>query len=102
MDDFTKQITDLINEEADKRAEKIVKERLRSVIVNLARDLNISQIACHTQLSCNEVRQILQNTVDKYNNTLKLCGQIENLETIESFFNLDKFKSIVETDENKE
>lgn len=101
MDNFTKEISDLINQEIDKKAEKMFKERLRSVVVNLARDLNIDRIACHTQLSSDEVRQMLQQTVDIYNNTLKLCGQTENFDTIESFFNLDKAKSTVKIEENK-
>lgn len=102
MDNFTKEISDLINEEINKKAEKMFKERLRSIVVNLARDLNIDRIACHTQLSVEEVRQMLQQTVDIYNNTLKLCGQTENFDTIESFFHLDKDKSTVKIEENKE
>ena len=103
MDDFTKQIASLINEEANKRTEKIVRERLNRVVKNLIRDLkNIEQIAEDTELSVDEVRESLQETVDIQNNILRLCGQTENLETIESFFHLDEFKSTVETDENKE
>lgn len=102
MDDFTKQIADMINKEADKRAEIIVKERLDKVVKNLIRHLSIEYIACDTELSVSEVRKSLQEIVDIKNNILKLCGQTENLETIESFFNLDKFKSTVETDKNKD
>lgn len=54
------------------------------------------------RISVSEVRKSLQEIVDIKNNILKLCGQTENLETIESFFDLDKFKSTVETDENED
>ena len=102
MEEFTKQIADLINQEAEKRAEIMVKERLDKVVKNLIRHLSIEHIACDTELSVSEVRKSLQEIVDIKNNILKLCGQTENLETRESFFNLDKFKSTVGTEKNKE
>jgi len=101
MDEFTQKVADLISKEADKRAEIMVKERLNKVVKNLIRHLSIEDIACDTELSVIEVRKSLQEIVDIKNNILKLCGQTEDLETIESFFNLDKFKSTMETTNNK-
>jgi hypothetical protein len=60
MDEFTKQISEMINEEIDKRAKKIVKERLSSVVKNLANKLSIEDIAWATELSVGEVREALQ------------------------------------------
>lgn len=102
MDEFTKQIADLINSEVEKRAEKIVSERLNGVVKSLANKLNIKDIAYATELSVAEVRACLQETVDIQNNILKLCGKSDELETIESYFRLGKEKSDSKIDENKE
>lgn len=102
MDEFTKLIADLINSEVEKRAEKIVKERLNGIVKTLANKLSINDIAWCTELSINEVRAILQETVNIQNNILKLCGKSDELETIESYFRLGKEKSNSKIDENKE
>lgn len=102
MDEFTKQISDLINNEAEKRAEKIVRKRLNGVVKSLANKLSIEDISWATELSIAEVRACLQETVDIQNNILKLCGKSDELETIESYFRLDKGKSAIKIDENKE
>ncbi|WP_160691689.1 hypothetical protein [Clostridium sp. C2-6-12] len=93
MDEFTKQIVDLINNEVEKRAEKIVSERLNGIVKSLANKLSIEDISWATELSISEVRAILQETVEKQNNILKLCGKSDELETIESYFRLGKEKS---------
>lgn len=102
MDEFTKQIADLINNEVEKRVEKIVMERLNGVVKTLANKLSIKDIAWATELSVAEVRECLQETVDIQNNILKLCGKSDELETIESYFRLGKEKSDNKIDENKE
>jgi hypothetical protein len=102
MDEFTKLIADLINSEVEKRAEKIVSERLNGVVKSLANKLSIKDIAYATELSVAEVRACLQETVDIQNNILKLCGKSDELETIESYFRLGKEKSNSKIDENKE
>ncbi|MBZ9621438.1 hypothetical protein G9F71_000840 [Clostridium sp. FP2] len=102
MDKFTKQIEDLISEEVGRRAEKIVMERLNCVAKSLATCLSINDIAWAIDLSVVEVRGFLQETVDIKNNILKLCGEADNMETIESFFNLDKLKIKMETTKNIE
>lgn len=102
MDEFTQKIADLISQEADKRAETMVKERLNKVIINLTRHLSIEDISCDTELSVTEVRKTLQEIADIQNNILKLCGQTENWETIESIFYLEKLKATMETTKNKE
>ena len=102
MDEFTKQIADLINSEVEKRADKIVRQRLNGVVKNLANKLNIDDIVWATELSIAEVRECLQETVDIQNNILKLCGKSDELETIESYFRLGKDKSNNKIDENKQ
>lgn len=101
MDEFTKQIADLINSEVEKRIEKIVSERLNGVVKSLANKLSIEDIAWATELSVSEVRVCLQQTVDIQNNILKLCGKGDELETIESYFRLGKDKSDNKIEENK-
>ncbi|MDU6039835.1 MAG: hypothetical protein E6Y83_15975 [Clostridium butyricum] len=100
MDEFTKQIADLINNEVEKRVEKIVMERLNGVVKTLANKLSIKDIAWATELSVAEVRECLQETVDRQNNILKLCGKSEELETIESYFRLGKENLDNKIDEN--
>ena len=90
MDEFTKQIADLINNEAEKRAEKRVSQRLNGIVKSLANKLSIEDISWATELSISEVRAILQETVEKQNNILKLCRKSDELETIESYFRLGK------------
>jgi len=102
MDEFTQKVADLISQEADKRAEIMVKERLNNVVKNLIRHLSIEDIVCDMELSDTEVRESLQEIVDINNKILKLCGQIYELDTIESFFNLDKLKSTMETTKDVE
>jgi len=102
MDEFTQKVADLISQEADKRAEIMVKETLNKVVKNLIRHLSIEEIACDTELPEIEVRKSLQEIVDIKNNILRLCGETENWETIESCFHLDEFKSTIETTKNKE
>ncbi|MGK0467256.1 hypothetical protein [Clostridium sp.] len=102
MDEFTQKVADLISEEADKRAGIMVKETLNKVVKNLIRHLSIEDIVCDTELSDTEVRSSLQEIVDIKNNILRLCGQTENLETIESCFHLDEFKCTMEITKNKE
>ena len=102
MDDFTQKVADFISQEADRRAKIMVKETLNKVVKNLIRHLSIEHIVCDTELSDAEVRNSLQEIVDIKNNILKLCGQTDNLETIESFFNLNKFKPTMEIINNKE
>lgn len=92
MDEFTKQVADLINSEVEKRVEKIVRERLNGVVKTLANKLSIKDIAWVTELSIAEVRACLQETVDIQNNILELCGKSDELETIESYFRLGKEK----------
>ncbi|WPC42833.1 hypothetical protein [Clostridium sp. JS66] len=98
MDEFMKQIADLINSEVEKRTEKIVMERLNGVIKSLANKLSIDDIAWATELSVAEVRKCLQEIVDIQNNILKLCRKNDELETIESYFKLGKGKSGIEID----
>ena len=100
MDEFTKQIADLINSEVEKRTDKIVRQRLNGVVKSLANKLNIDDIAWATELTIAEVRACLQETVDVQNNILKLCGKSEELETIESYFRLGKENFDNKIDEN--
>lgn len=102
MDEFTKQIADLINNEAEKRAERIVTQRLNGIVKTLANKLSIKDIAWCTELSVSEVRAILQETVDRQNNILKLCGKSYELETIETYFRLGKENLDNKIDENKQ
>ncbi|MBV7276460.1 hypothetical protein I6U48_26625 [Clostridium sp. PL3] len=98
MDEFTKQISELINQEVDRRVKKIVKQRIDDVVKSLANKLSIADIAWATELSVSEVRACLQETVDIQNNILKLCRKNDELETIESYFKLGKGKSGIEID----
>lgn len=102
MDEFMKQIADLINNEVEKRAERIVTQRLNGIVKTLANKLSIKDIAWCTELSVSEVRTILQETVDRQNNILKLCGKSDELETIESYFRLGKENLDNKIDENKQ
>ncbi|NFO31940.1 hypothetical protein FDB41_13800 [Clostridium botulinum] len=52
----------------------------------------MSDIATVTQLTVNEVRASLQEIVDKYNNINKMGNENYEFETIETFFDLKKFK----------
>lgn len=104
MDKFTSEIIKLINEEAEKRAEKIIDqeaERRAKILIqkkvdeitkNLSSFLSISDISTVTQLTVNEVRASLQEIVDKYNNINKMGNENYKEETIETFFDLKKFK----------
>ncbi len=104
MDKFTSEIINLINEEAEKRAEKIIDQeaekrakilinkRVDEITKNLSSFLSISDIATVTQLTVNEVRASLQEIVDKYNNINKMGNENYKEETIETFFDLKKFK----------
>lgn len=102
MDEFTKQIADLINNEAEKRAEKRVSQRLNGIVKSLANKLSIEDISWCTELSIDEVRAILQETVNIQNNILKLCGKSDELETIETYFRLGKENLDNKIDENKQ
>ena len=104
MDRFTTEIIKLINEEAEKRAEKIIDQeaekraknlidrRVSEIIKNLSSFLSINDIATVTQLTVNGVRASLQEIVDKYNNINKMGNENYKEETIETFFDLRKFK----------
>lgn len=104
MDKFTNEIIKLINEEAEKRAEKIIDQeaekrakklidrRVYEITKNLSSYLSVNDIATVTQLTINEVRASLQEIVDKYNNINKMGNENYNEETIETFFDLKKFK----------
>ena len=104
MDKFTSEIIKLINEEAEKRAEKIIDQeaekrakglvdrRVSEIIKNLSSYLSVSDIATVTQLTVNEVRASLQEIVDKYNNINKMANENYEPETVETFFDLKKFK----------
>lgn len=102
MNEFTKQIADLINNEAEKRAERIVSQRLNGIVKTLANKLSIKDIAWSTELSIDEVRAILKETMDIQNNILKLCGKSDELETIESYFRLGKENLDNKIDGNKQ
>lgn len=54
--------------------------------------LSISDIATVTQLTVCEVRASLQEIVDKYNNINKMANENYESETVETFFDLKKFK----------
>lgn len=101
MGEFTKQIAELINNEVEKRAKKIVSERLNGIVKTLGNKLSIKDIAWCTELSVSEVRAILQETVDIQNNILKFCGKSDELETIESYFRLGKENLDNKIDVNK-
>lgn len=104
MDKFTTEIIKLINEEAEKRAEKIIDQeaekrakklidrRVSEITKNLSSYLSVKDIVTVTQLTVNEVRASLQEIVDKYNNINKMGNENYKEETIETFFDLKKFK----------
>ena len=112
MDNFTSEIIELINEEAERRAEKIIdkeaekiaekliKKRVDEIVKNLSSYLSISDIANVTQLTVNDVRTSLQETIDIYNNILKQGNENYEPQTIETFFDLKKFKHNRDKEDN--
>lgn len=105
MDRFMSEIIELINreaerkaekiidKEAEKRAKKLIDKRVDEIIKNLSSYLSISDIANVTQLTTEDVRASLQEIVDKYNNINKMGNKNYKEETIETFFDLRKFKN---------
>lgn len=97
MDRFTRKILELINEEAEWRAEKIIDteaekrakelidKRVDEIVKNLSSYLSISDIAEVTQLTIYDVRASLQEIVDIYNNINKIGNENYKHETIEIF-----------------
>lgn len=104
MDRFMSEIIELINGEAERRAEKIIDKeaekrakkfidkRVDGIIKNLSAYLSVKEIAEVTQLTTEDVRTSLQEIVDKYNNINKMGNKNYKEETIETFFDLKKFK----------
>ncbi|MTK14195.1 MAG: hypothetical protein F8N39_19680 [Clostridiaceae bacterium] len=104
MDKFMSEIIELINEEAERRAEKIIDKeaekrakklidkRVDGIIKNLSTYLSISDIATVTQLTTENVRACLQEIVDLYNNINKMGNEAYIPETVETYFDLKKFK----------